>query len=178
MGQLPLSCTQTARMVYFNIMRIILNMLQVTIMKSDERARRLLHELEHHGYRPTPQREAVCWALANHGGHPTAAEIFEVVKHHGIGQATVYNTITALEKLGVIQAMTLNTDEHTRYDLDTAPHVNFVCSACGSIIDCAAPQLDLLLAQIASGAGATFESANVIVYGRCKSCQHPSVQSA
>jgi Fe2+ or Zn2+ uptake regulation protein len=147
-------------------------------MKAEDRARRLLRELERHGYRPTPQREAVCWALANHGGHPTAAEIFEAVKSHGIGQATVYNTITALEKLGVIQAMPLNTDEHTRYDLDTTPHVNFVCSSCGAIIDCHAPQLDLLLAQIASSAGATFESANVVVYGRCESCPHRQVQSA
>ena|SRR5215213_9695334 len=147
-------------------------------MKADERARRLLRELEHHGYRPTPQREAVCWALAQHGGHPTAAEIFETVKPHGIGQATVYNTITTLEKLGVIQAMSLNTDEHTRYDLDTTPHVNFVCSQCSSIIDCHAPHLDLMLAQIASHAGATFESANVVVYGRCESCQRSTVSAA
>ena len=147
-------------------------------MKPEERARRLLRELEHHGYRPTPQREAVCWALARHGGHPTVAEIFEAVKSHGIGQATVYNTITALEKLGVIQALPLTTDEHTRYDLDTTPHVNIVCSGCGVIIDCHAPQLDLLLAQIATQAGAAFESANVVVYGRCGNCQKPPVFAA
>lgn len=144
----------------------------MAIMQPEERARRLLRELEQHGYRPTPQREAVCWALARHGGHPTAAEIVEVVKQHGIGQATVYNTITTLEKLGVIQPMPLNTDEHTRYDLDTTPHMNFVCSQCGAIIDCHAPQLDLMLAQIASTAGATFESANVVVYGRCERCKN------
>lgn len=147
-------------------------------MKSEERARRLLRELEQHGYRSTPQREAVCWALAHHGGHPTAAEIFETVKTQGIGQATVYNTITALEKLGVIQALPLSTDEHTRYDLDTTPHVNFVCSLCATILDCYAPPLDLMLAQIASQAGATFESANVVVYGRCEQCQNPTVSAA
>ena len=140
-------------------------------MKPEERAQRLLQALEHHGYRSTPQREAVCHALATHGGHPTAAEIVEAVRATGIGQATVYNTITALEKLGVIQAMPLITDEHTRYDLDTAPHVNIVCSGCGEITDCLSPQLDLMLAQIASQAGTAFESANVVVYGRCNGCQ-------
>ena len=140
-------------------------------MKPEERANRLLSELEHHGYRSTPQREIVCRALAFHGGHPSAAEIVEVVKQHGIGQATVYNTITTLERLGMIQAMPLNTDEHTRYDLDTTPHVNFVCSKCGNIIDWHAPQLDLMLAQIASTAGARFESANVVVYGSCEHCK-------
>ncbi len=140
-------------------------------MRPEERAQRLLQELERHGYRTTPQREAVCQALAYHGGHPSAAEIVEAVRPQGIGQATVYNTITALEKLGVIQAMPLNTDEHTRYDLDTTPHVNVVCSTCGAILDCHAPQLDLLLAQLASQVGTSFESANVVVYGRCQQCQ-------
>ena len=140
-------------------------------MKSEERVKRMLNALERQGYRSTPQREAVCIALANHGGHPSAAEIVDAVRSHGIGQATVYNTITALEKLGVIQAMPLNTDEHTRYDLDTTPHVNIVCSVCSTIIDYHAPQLDLLLAQIASQAGAAFESANVVVYGQCANCQ-------
>lgn len=139
-------------------------------MRSEERAQRMLAALERHGYRATPQREAVCEALARHGGHPSVAEIVEAVRSHGIGQATVYNTISALEKLGVIHAMPLNIDEHTRYDLDTAPHVNIVCSGCGAIIDYHEPQLDLLLAQIATQAGATFESANVVVYGRCSDC--------
>lgn len=140
-------------------------------MQPQLRAQRLLSELERHGYRPTPQREAVCRALAQHGGHPTVAEVVEAVRPAGIGQATVYNTITTLEQLGAIQAMPLTTDEHTRYDLDTAPHVNIVCSTCGIIIDCHSPQLDLVLAQIATQAAVAFESANVVVYGRCERCQ-------
>ena len=50
----------------------------------------------------TPQRQAVLDALAECGGHPTAAEIYERVQQRrpGLAYATVYNALNALAERG------------------------------------------------------------------------------
>jgi Fur family transcriptional regulator, peroxide stress response regulator len=136
------------------------------------RAERLLQGLEANGYKVTEQRVAVCEALIAHGGHPNAAEVYTILheRHPSISLATVYNTLTTLEQLGLLQAMPLATEEHTRYDLDLKPHINIVCQRCSAIVDAYSSELVPLLSNVARSAGATFESANVVVYGRCGSC--------
>src|SRR3954468_10664099 len=97
----------------------------------------LLARLEAHGRRVTHQRSAVCQALLAHGGHPTATEIWRSA--HALwpstSQATVYNTIATLEELRLIHKLEIAGDEHTHYDMDTAPHVHAACTRCGRIAD-------------------------------------------
>lgn len=132
----------------------------------------LLRGLEAQGYKLTEQRGAVCEALINHGGHPNAAEIYTMIhqRYPSMSLATVYNTLTTLEEVGLIQALPLATEEHTRYDLDLKPHVNIACQRCGAIIDAESSELINLLNGVAERAGVLFESASVIVYGRCPNC--------
>jgi Fur family peroxide stress response transcriptional regulator len=132
----------------------------------------LLRGLEAHGYKLTEQRVAVCDALVAHGGHPTAAEVYALLHESfpSISLATVYNTLAALEEHGLIQPMPLATDEHKRYDLDLEPHVNIVCQHCSNIVDAYSPSLVPMLRSVAEDAGATFETANIVVYGRCAAC--------
>jgi Fur family peroxide stress response transcriptional regulator len=135
---------------------------------------RLLAQLEAAGRRITPQREAVCEALLAHGGHPTTSEIWQHVHtaHPSISQATVYNTISALEELGLIRALQIVGDEHTHYDLCLDPHVNVVCTRCGSIADIHTDTLEALLGLVASRSGYRLTPGDgVIVYGVCPTCQ-------
>ena len=133
----------------------------------------LLAKLEAGGKRATAQRAAVCEALLAHPGHPTAAEIWGRVQslHPSISQATVYNTLAALEDLQLIRALDIVGDEHTHYDLCVDPHVNVVCTVCGRIADVHTDTLEALLGLVASRTGYRLAPQDgVIVYGLCPDC--------
>jgi Fur family peroxide stress response transcriptional regulator len=134
---------------------------------------RLLAQLEASGRRVTAQRIAVCEALLAHGGHPTTAEIYRYVHavHPAISQATVYNTLSALEELRLIHPLHIVGDDHAHYDLDADRHVNVVCTRCGRITDIHTDTLEALLGLVAMRSGYQLSpSEGVIVYGVCPAC--------
>ena len=133
----------------------------------------LLARLETAGRRITQQRTAVCEALLEHGDHPTASEIWQRVHtaHPSISQATVYNTISALEQLQLIHRLEIAGDEHAHYDVDVEPHVNVVCTRCGRIVDVYTDTLEALLGLVANRSGYRIElNSGMIVYGICAAC--------
>ncbi len=133
----------------------------------------LLAKLEVRGKRVTVQRVAVCEALLSHGGHPTAAEIWQRVqaRHPSISQATVYNTLAALEELQLIRALDIVGEDRTRYDVCVDPHVNVVCTRCGRIADVHTDTLEALLGLVSVRTGyQLIPQDGVIVYGRCAEC--------
>jgi len=133
----------------------------------------LLGGLEQAGRRATPQRQAVCAALVEHGGHPSAAQIFERVhaQFPMISQATVYNTLETLRELGLVVQLDVGSAEHARYDLQTQPHLNIVCTRCGAIADLHTDTLDALLHQAARRSGYALDQSKALVYGLCPLCQ-------
>jgi Fur family peroxide stress response transcriptional regulator len=143
------------------------------IQMSDLDLDSLLAQLEASGRRVTHQRAAVCEALLAHGGHPTASEIWRRVQaaHPSVSQATVYNTLSALEELQLIRALHIVGDEHTHYDVRAQPHVNVVCTRCGQIADVQTDTLEALLGLVASRSGYRLNLRDgVIVYGLCPAC--------
>jgi Fur family peroxide stress response transcriptional regulator len=141
--------------------------------QSRSKLNRLLAQLEASGRRVTTQRVAVCEALLAHGGHPTAAEVYQRVQemHPAISQATVYNTLSALEELSLIHLLHIVGDDHAHYDLGVDPHVNAVCTRCGRIADIHTDTLEALLGLVAMRSSYQLNpSEGVIVYGLCPSC--------
>ena|SRR5437870_24951 len=134
---------------------------------------RLLGLLEAGGRRVTTQRVAVCEALVAHGGHPTAAEVYQRVRatHPAISQATVYNTLSTLEELSLVRLLHIVGDDHAHFDLGVEPHVNAVCTSCGRITDIHTDTLEALLGLVALRSGYLLSPGEgVIVYGLCPSC--------
>ena len=137
---------------------------------------RLLGQLEASGRRITTQRIAVCEALLAHGAHPTVAEVYQRVhaSHPAISQATVYNTLSTLEELGLIRLLHIVGDDHAHVDLGVEPHVNAVCTRCGRITDIHTDTLEALLGLVAMRSGYLLSPGEgVIVYGLCPSCAAP-----
>jgi Fur family peroxide stress response transcriptional regulator len=142
---------------------------------------RLLAQLEASGRRITAQRIAVCEALLAHGGHPTAAEVYQRVHaaHPAISQATVYNTLSALEELSLIRLLHIVGDDHAHYDLGVERHVNAVCTRCGRITDIHTDTLEALLGLVATRSGYQLgQGEGVIVYGVCPDCEPARVVEA
>ncbi|NJN66133.1 MAG: transcriptional repressor [Chloroflexaceae bacterium] len=146
---------------------------QNTRPEKQEKIATLLSQLETAGRRATPQRYAVCQALVEHGGHPTVAEVFERVRDifPMMSQATVYNTIDALEEVGLLHRLDIANHDHTHYDLDLTPHINVVCRYCESITDVFIDTLDDLLTQVSERTGYKVDHhIGLVVYGVCPKC--------
>ena len=90
-----------------------------------------------HGLRHTRQRELVYSALASTMAHPTADELFQMVrsKDDGLSLATVYNTLDALCDCGLCRKLPTSMGAGPcRYDADISPHVH-VSTRDGRMLD-------------------------------------------
>ena len=84
--------------------------------------------LEGCGLRCTAQRYAVMAFLANHSGHPTAAEIFEAVNRVDprSSRATTYNNLRDLVRTGLVREVAVE-GRAARFDAKDVRHHHFIC---------------------------------------------------
>ena len=128
------------------------------------------------GMRMTPQRAAICANLAERDDHPSAAMIYDDLRpqFESLSLATVYNTLDALAKLGVINSLGGAGDGKVHYDADTEPHVNLACISCNKIVDIPSSHVQELDEEITSTSGYKLLGARVLYYGLCPECQEKS----
>ena len=88
------------------------------------------------GVRPTQQRLAVYEYLLQHRSHPSAETVYDalVVQHPTFSRTTVYNSLHALVQAGLVQELSLGTEEK-HYDGDASLHGHFYCCGCSRIFD-------------------------------------------
>lgn len=121
------------------------------------------------GVRPTAQRLAVYDYLYRHRTHPSAETVYEaLVKHHPtFSRTTVYNSLHALVKAGLVIELAMDTEER-HYDADTALHGHFHCRNCGGIADFV---LDEALVQQLMPQDFLVEGQGIYFSGRCPACK-------
>jgi Fur family ferric uptake transcriptional regulator len=149
---------------------------EVKVMSaSDEKE--LRERLKNSGYKFTGQRGAVLDVLLRYSGdHLSTDEIFNYVKadHPEIGIATVYRTLTLLEKIGVVIKLDLD-DGFSRYELtrenEDHRHHHLICSKCGSVSEVEDDLLDSLEAQILQKNDFLVTDHRVKFYGICSKCR-------
>lgn len=95
----------------------------------------MLADLKRAGLKMTPQRIAIARELEGDESHPTAQELYErlLPAFPTMSFATVYNTLEALAKNGLIRTIRLGSA--VRFDPNTTSHHHAVCDACGVIVD-------------------------------------------
>ncbi len=134
----------------------------------------LIESLKNSGHRVTPQRKAICRVLSESDSHPSAQMIFEQLREEdsSLSLATVYNTLDALTRLGMICELgEFGEQDAVRYDADISPHINLACVNCQRIVDVPSQQVHELVAEIANKSGYTLIGARVLYYGICPECQ-------
>jgi Fe2+ or Zn2+ uptake regulation protein len=96
----------------------------------------IVAELRQRGFRITRQRLAIIGHVAGRDDHPSVREIHGALKGAApwISLATVYNTMAMLVQIGVVGEVEFEAEDN-RYDTNLAPHINLVCTRCGSIQD-------------------------------------------
>jgi Fe2+ or Zn2+ uptake regulation protein len=94
------------------------------------------------GLRWTPQRKAIVEVLWGSADHPTAEQIYELVRrrHPEMSKATVYNTMEVLAAVGQVETLH-TTDGVRRYDPNPVPHHHLRCRGCARVIDLPASEL-------------------------------------
>lgn len=116
------------------------------------------------------QREAVREALMSVKSHPTASEIYDMVREKipNISLGTVYRNLSVLADEGEI--LRISTGEGTeRFDATTGAHSHLVCSRCGRVSDVDIPTGELERAA-ERASGAKIERHSLIFYGVCAEC--------
>lgn len=108
---------------------------------------------KHRGLRCTRQRELIFSALAHQRSHPTAEDLYRMVRadEPGLSLATVYNTLDALSACGLIRRLpSTNPSCPSRYDADIHPHVHITLDD-GRVLDVPDDLSAELLSALPSG---------------------------
>jgi len=92
-------------------------------------------QLREKGLKVTPQRMAIYTMLTESTAHPTAEAVWEHVKgvYPAVSFNTVYTTLHALEKAGLVQRLHIGGVAH--FDAKVQPHAHLCCNHCGDVED-------------------------------------------
>ena len=129
--------------------------------------------LKRNGYKLTPQRQAVIWAITSSQDYLTPATIFDKVRqdHPNIGLVTIYRTLEILAQLelicelhgeGIYHSYTISTPQH---------HHHLICSNCGTVVDFTGYNLSELEQNLSKKSGFRIDSHLLEFFGLCQACQ-------
>lgn len=126
----------------------------------------------------TTQRTAIYNALCATTAHPTAEELFLMVRGQmaGISLATVYNTLEMLVQEDM--ALKITGKRSARYDATCTPHAHARCLRCDSVFDLPRHDMPEFIASLPMPEGFVAKLASIEVEGVCKACVTETTGSA
>ena len=97
-----------------------------------------------YGLRPTRARTRIGMMLLDKPKHLSADQVHEKLKQKGysISKATVYNTLNAFSKCGIVSEVTID-PSRTYYDSRTTPHHHFFNIDTGQLVDIASNDISV-----------------------------------
>jgi len=140
----------------------------------------LIERLKDSSLKLTGQRLTILSLLIeNNDKHLNAEDIHKLLllKKEKVGIATVYRTLSVLEKLNMIARLYID-DGCIRYQVidpgKEHEHHHLICKKCGKIIDMQDDLLDSLEEKVKSMYGFKVLNHKVKFYGLCKDCLEKS----
>ena len=124
------------------------------------------------GYTLTSQRRAVLEALKDFRGHPSAEEVYLVVKKRNpkVALGTVYQALSVLEEIGLIEAKHWS-ESPVRYDLNTEPHYDIRCTRCDEVAEIPGIEFEDFAARLRENTPYKVTNASLVIEGLCPHCQ-------
>ena len=122
-------------------------------------------------WRLTNQRQVLMEELKKITTHPTAGELYEMVRRRlpRIGLGTVYRNLELMSRCGIIKKLETR-GEQKRFDINTSPHYHIRCNTCGRVDDMLIPLLEDLDAQAADSCSYMILEHNIEFSGICSDC--------
>jgi Fe2+ or Zn2+ uptake regulation protein len=124
------------------------------------------------GYTLTSQRRAVLEALEEARGHPSAEDVYLIVKKKNprVALGTVYQALSVLEEIGVVGSKHWS-ESPTRYDLNLEPHLDIRCARCGAVSEIPGVELGELDESIRHNTPYEVTRMAIVAEGLCPSCR-------
>lgn len=122
--------------------------------------------------RLTTQRQIILEELAKVKTHPTASELYDMVRKRlpRIGLGTVYRNLELMAENGMILKLEVGGTQK-RFDATTDTHYHIRCSSCGRVDDIDTPVLEELVKEAAASSSYLVLGHHVEFSGICPSCQ-------
>jgi Fur family ferric uptake transcriptional regulator len=121
--------------------------------------------------RLTTQRQIILEELAKVSSHPTANEVYDMVRKRlpRIGLGTIYRNLELMAESGMIQKLEIGGNQK-RFDATTIPHHHVRCAACGCVRDVHIQPLRQLDTMAAEASGYQISGHNIEFSGYCRDC--------
>ncbi len=128
-------------------------------------------ECRRRGLRVTEQRREIFKTVASSHSHPSAEDVFAVVreKMSNVSLDTVYRTLASLADMELI--LRVGTAYKERFDGDLRPHAHFICSDCGEVYDIFYNLDHMMLPLQEAFSCGDVRQINLQYKGLCKQCQ-------
>jgi Fur family ferric uptake transcriptional regulator len=144
-------------------------------MKSTVKATstRMLTRLNESGVRLTASRKAVVTAIAQAGKPLTPETVFERARklHPGVGLATVYRTLDALQAARCTSRVYVDQQAYVIACFESSLHAHLLCSQCHGLTECDLDEVAPGIQKALAAAGFR-PSVNVFeMVGLCGRCQ-------
>lgn len=125
-----------------------------------------------HGLALTVQRRTILSVLLSSEDHPTADQVYELVRTRlpGLSRTTVYRVLDTFVRIGAV-ARVAHHGSAARYDPKTHRHHHFVCVQCGRIIDLEDQRLDRIALPDLAERGLEVKDFNIHLRGVCAECR-------
>ena len=132
---------------------------------------RILALLRADGGRVTTARRALIEALLAARAHVTAEDLAARVQaaHPEVHRSTVYRTLEALERLGVVVHSHLGHGGGV-YHLADERHQHLVCETCGAVVELPDAEFAPLARAVRKRYGFTIEPGHFALVGTCRAC--------
>jgi Fur family transcriptional regulator, ferric uptake regulator len=127
------------------------------------------------GLRLTAQRKLIADALESARDHVDAESVFRIARARDAGahRATVYRTLGALKRLGLIDELDLMHVTGERHFYEVRPeelHIHLVCTSCGRVEEPGGPFWRELKRRVARETGFRPEVVRIEMGGLCARC--------
>ncbi len=121
--------------------------------------------------RLTTQRQIILEELAKVKTHPTAGEVYDMVRKRlpRIGLGTVYRNLELMAENGMIAKLEVGGTQK-RFDATTEAHYHIRCSCCGRVDDIDIPVIDSLVDAAAEHSSYQILGHRVEFTGICSTC--------
>ena len=110
------------------------------------------------------KRNAILACLRGTTCHPSAEKLYQMLRqeHPDISLATVYRNLALFKSQGII-ASVATVGGVERFDGNIEPHVHFICSGCGAV-------LDVIHSSYARFLGCRIDQTQLTFTGLCREC--------
>ncbi len=127
--------------------------------------------------RITTQRQIILEELAKVKTHPTASDLYEMVRKRlpRIGLGTVYRNLELMAENGMILKLEVGGTQK-RFDASTHTHYHVRCSGCGKVDDIDTPVVNDLVKAASENTSYQILGHHVEFTGLCPECQQAETE--